>query len=140
MTLTGLGLKTARLIVTLAGGSLFLTVLLAAIAVWVLGLAVPVTASYLTAAVMVAPALVQVGVAEIAAHLFIFYFAVLSEVSPPTVLGPLAAAALTGGNPFRTMKLPWKYTEQPFSCPSSSGSAQKGLGCSCKRRCAMSSA
>ena len=62
VTLTGLGLKIAGIIVTLAGGALFLTVLYAALAVWLLGLAVPVTASYIIAAVMVAPALVQVGV------------------------------------------------------------------------------
>ena len=66
-----------------------------------LGLAVPVTASYIIAAVMVAPALVQAGVSDVAAHMFIFYYAVLSEVSPPTALSPFAAAALTGGNPVR---------------------------------------
>ena len=62
VTLTGLGLKIAGLIVTLAGGTLSLTVIYSAIAVWLLGLAVPVTASYIIAAVMVAPALTQVGV------------------------------------------------------------------------------
>ena len=110
VTLTGLGLKIAGIIVTLAGGSLPLTVVYSAAAVWLLGLAVPVTASYIIAAVMIAPALMQVGVAPAAAHMFIFYYAVLSEVSPPTALSPLAAAALTGGNPFRTMMVTWKYT------------------------------
>jgi TRAP-type uncharacterized transport system fused permease subunit len=57
---------------------LFLTVLYSALAVWMLGLAVPVTASYIIAAVMVAPALVQAGVSAAAAHMFIFYYAVLS--------------------------------------------------------------
>ena len=50
------------------------------------------TASYIIAAVMIVPALVQVGVAEVAAHMFVFYYAVLSEVSPPTALSPFAAA------------------------------------------------
>ena len=63
VTLTGLGLKIAGIIVALSGGHLFLTVVYSAIAVWMLGLAVPVTASYIIAAVMVAPALVQAGVA-----------------------------------------------------------------------------
>jgi TRAP transporter 4TM/12TM fusion protein len=117
VTLTGLGLKISGLIVGLAGGHLFLTVLYSAIAVWMLGLAVPVTASYIIAAVMVAPALVQAGVAETAAHMFIFYYAVLSEVSPPTALSPFAAAALTGGNPFTTMMLTWKYTLPAFLVP-----------------------
>ncbi|MFO7693856.1 MAG: TRAP transporter fused permease subunit [Vicinamibacterales bacterium] len=117
VTLTGLGLKVAGLIVALAGGHLFLTVLYAALAVWLLGLAVPVTASYIIAAVMVAPAMTSVGVAPVAAHMFIFYYAVLSEVSPPTALAPFAAAALTGGNPFKTMMLTWKYTVPAFLVP-----------------------
>jgi TRAP-type uncharacterized transport system fused permease subunit len=117
VTLTGLGLKISGLIVALAGGHLFLTVVYAALAVWMLGLAVPVTASYIIAAVMVAPALVQAGVPDVAAHMFIFYYAVLSDVSPPTALSPFAAAALTGGNPFATMMLTWKYTLPAFLVP-----------------------
>ena len=115
--LTGIGLKAAGLIVGLAGGSLTGTVLLAAIAVWILGLAVPVTASYIISAVMVVPALTSVGVAPVAAHMFIFYYAVLSEVSPPTALAPFAAAAITGGRPFRTMMLTWKYALPAFVVP-----------------------
>ena len=117
VTLTGLGLKLAGVIVTMAGGTLALTVIYSAIAVWMLGLAVPVTASYIIAAVMVAPALVQSGVPDFAAHMFIFYYAVLSEVSPPTALSPFAAAALTGGNPYKTMLLTWKYTLPAFVVP-----------------------
>jgi TRAP-type uncharacterized transport system fused permease subunit len=117
VTLTGLGLKMAGIIVALAGGQLFLTVAYSAIAVWLLGLAVPVTASYIIAAVMVAPALVQSGVPDYAAHMFIFYYAVLSEVSPPTALSPFAAAALTGASPFETMMLTWKYTLPAFLVP-----------------------
>jgi TRAP transporter 4TM/12TM fusion protein len=117
VTLTGLGLKAASLIVTLAGGQLLPTVLYASIAVWVLGLAVPVTACYIIAAVMVAPALTQVGIPATAAHMFVFYYAVLSEVSPPTALSPFAAAAITGGNPFRTTLLTWKYTAPAFLVP-----------------------
>jgi TRAP transporter 4TM/12TM fusion protein len=128
VTLTGLGLKIAGIIVALAQGSAFLTVLYSALAVWVLGLAVPVTASYIIAAVMIAPALVQVGIPEIAAHMFIFYYAVLSEVSPPTALSPFAAAALTGGNPFRTMMLTWKYTLPAFLVPFAFTLSREGLG------------
>jgi TRAP transporter 4TM/12TM fusion protein len=117
VTLTGLGLKVAGIIVSLAAGRLFLTVVYSAIAVWLLGLAVPVTASYIIAAVMVAPALVQSGVPDFAAHMFIFYYAVLSEVSPPTALSPFAAAAITGASPFETMMLTWKYTLPAFLVP-----------------------
>ena len=117
VTLTGLGLKVAGLIVTLAGSSLVLTAVYSGIAVWVLGLAVPVTASYIIAAVMIVPAMVQVGVAAPAAHMFVFYYAVLSEVSPPTALSPFAAAAITGGNAFRTTMLSWKYVAPAFVIP-----------------------
>jgi TRAP transporter 4TM/12TM fusion protein len=128
VTLTGLGLKIAGILVTLAGSSLFLTVLYAAIAVWLLGLAVPVTASYIIAAVMVAPALTQVGISPVAAHMFIFYYAVLSEVSPPTALSPFAAAAITGANPFRTMMVTWKYTIPAFLVPFAFTLAPEGMG------------
>ena len=128
VTLTGLGLKISNIIVDLAGGSVFFTVFYAAVAVWLLGLAVPVTASYIIAAVMIAPALTEVGVPEVAAHMFIFYYAVLSEVSPPTALSPFAAAAITGGNPFKTMMLTWKYTLPAFLVPFAFTLSPEGLG------------
>jgi TRAP transporter 4TM/12TM fusion protein len=117
VTLTGLGLKISGLIVDLGAGSLFLTVLYAALAIWVLGLAVPVTASYIIAAVMIIPALTEVGVPEVAAHMFVFYYAVLADVSPPTALSPFAAAAITGGKPYPTMMLAWKYCLPAFLVP-----------------------
>ena len=117
MSLTGLGLKLAGLIVDFAGGSLALTAVLSAIAVLILGLAVPVTASFIIAAAVVAPALVALGVEDFAAYMFIFYYAVLSEVSPPTALSPFAAAAITGGNSFKTMMLTCRYTLPAFLVP-----------------------
>lgn len=117
VTLTGLGLKFSMIILTLAGGNLFLTVLYTALALWILGLAVPVTASYIIAAVITAPAMIKLGVPDYAAHMFIFYYAVLSEVSPPTALSPFAAAAITGGNPYRTTMMAWKYTLPAFLVP-----------------------
>jgi TRAP transporter 4TM/12TM fusion protein len=117
VTLTGLGLKFSMIILALAGGSLFLTVVYTAIAVWVLGLAMPVTASYIIAAVITAPAMTKLGIPDYAAHMFIFYYAVLSEVSPPTALSPFAAAAITGGNPYKTTMMAWKYTLPAFLVP-----------------------
>ena len=128
VALTGLGLKIAGIIVALAAGNVFLTVVYAAIAVLILGLAVPVTASYIIAAVMIAPALTLVGVPDVAAHMFIFYYAVLSEVSPPTALSPFAAAAITGANPFKTMMLTWKYTLPAFLVPFAFTVSPEGLG------------
>jgi TRAP transporter 4TM/12TM fusion protein len=117
VTLTGLGLKFSMIILELAGGNLLLTVAYTAIAVWILGLAMPVTASYIIAAVITAPAMIKLGIPAYAAHMFIFYYAVLSEVSPPTALSPFAAAAITGGNPYKTTMMAWKYTLPTFLVP-----------------------
>ncbi len=117
VTLTGLGLKFSIIILSLAGSNLFLTVVYTGIAVWILGLAMPVTASYIIAAVITAPAMIKLGVPNYAAHMFIFYYAVLSEVSPPTALSPFAAAAITGGNPYKTTMMAWKYTLPAFLVP-----------------------
>jgi TRAP-type uncharacterized transport system fused permease subunit len=117
MTLTGLGLKLAGIIVDLAGANLLLTAAYSAVAILLLGLAVPVTASFIIAWVIISPALRQLGVPDFAAGMFIFYYAVLSEVSPPTALSPFAAAAITGGRAIRTMWLTWKYTLPAFLVP-----------------------
>ncbi|MBX9589405.1 MAG: TRAP transporter fused permease subunit [Hyphomonadaceae bacterium] len=116
-TLTGLGQRFADIIIGYAQGSLVLTALFSAAIVWVVGLAVPVTASYIMCAVIAAPALIKLGVPDFAAHMFIFYYAVLSEVSPPTALSPFAAAAITGGSPYRTTLQAWKYTMPAFLVP-----------------------
>ena len=117
VTLTGLGLKFSAIILDYAGGSLLLTAIFTSLTVWIVGLAVPVTASYIICAVIAAPALIKLGVPDFAAHMFIFYYAVLSEVSPPTALSPFAAAAITGGDPYRTTLQSWKYTMPAFLVP-----------------------
>jgi TRAP transporter 4TM/12TM fusion protein len=117
VTLTGLGLKFSSIVIEYAGGSLLLTAIYTALIVWVIGLAVPVTASYIICAVIAAPALTKLGVPDFAAHMFIFYYAVLSEVSPPTALSPFAAAAITGGDPYKTTLQSWKYTLPAFLVP-----------------------
>src|SRR5581483_7319481 len=117
VTLTGLGLKFSSIVIDYAGGSLLLTAIYTSLIVWVIGLAVPVTASYIICAVIAAPALVKLGVPDYAAHMFIFYYAVLSEVSPPTALSPFAAAAICGGDPYKTTMQAWKYTLPAFLVP-----------------------
>jgi TRAP transporter 4TM/12TM fusion protein len=117
VTLTGLGLKFSAIVIDYAGGSLLLTALYTALIVWIVGLAVPVTASYIICAVIAAPAMIKLGVPDIAAHMFIFYYSVLSEVSPPTALSPFAAAAITGGDPYKTTLQAWKYTLPAFLVP-----------------------
>jgi TRAP-type uncharacterized transport system fused permease subunit len=117
VTLTGLGLKFSAIVIGYAGGNLLLTAIYTSLIVWIIGLAVPVTASYIICAVIAAPALIQLGVPDFAAHMFIFYYAVLSEVSPPTALSPFAAAAITGGDPYKTTLQSWKYTMPAFLVP-----------------------
>src|SRR5205823_3200836 len=117
VTLTGLGLKFSSIIIDYAGGSLLLTAIYTSLIVWIVGLAVPVTASYIICAVIAAPAMIKLGVPDFAAHMFIFYYAVLSEVSPPTALSPFAAAAITGGDPYKTTLQSWKYTMPAFLLP-----------------------
>ncbi len=117
VTLTGLAQRFADIIIGYAQGSLVLTAIFTAAIVWVVGLAVPVTASYIMCAVIAAPALIKLGVPDFAAHMFIFYYAVLSEVSPPTALSPFAAAAITGGSPYKTTLQSWKYTMPAFLVP-----------------------
>jgi TRAP transporter 4TM/12TM fusion protein len=117
VTLTGLGLKFSAIVISYAGGSLLLTAIYTALIVWIVGLAVPVTASYIICAVIAAPAMMKLGVPDVAAHMFIFYYSVLSEVSPPTALSPFAAAAITGGDPYKTTLQAWKYTLPAFLVP-----------------------
>jgi TRAP transporter 4TM/12TM fusion protein len=128
VTLTGLGLKFSSIVLQYAGGSLLLTAIYTALVVWIVGLAVPVTASYIICAVIAAPALMKLGVPDYAAHMFIFYYAVLSEVSPPTALSPFAAAAITGGDPYLTTMQAWKYTLPAFLVPFVFVLDPKGVG------------
>jgi TRAP transporter 4TM/12TM fusion protein len=117
VTLTGLGLKFSSIVIAYAGGSLLLTAIYTALIVWIIGLAVPVTASYIICAVIAAPALIKLGVPDYAAHMFIFYYAVLSEVSPPTALSPMAAATICHGDPYRTVMATLRYTLPAFLVP-----------------------
>jgi len=116
-SLTGLGLKVSSLIMSLSGGVPIIALFLAMVASFLIGLSLPITATYIMTVVMVAPALVKVGMPAHVAHLLAFYFAVLSEVSPPVGLSPSAAAAVTGGNPFGAMMQAWKYSLPAFLVP-----------------------
>jgi len=117
VTLTGLGLQFSSIVIELARGNLFVTILFTAFALWVIGLAVPVTGTYIIAVVITAPAMIKLGVPEYAAHMFVFYYAVLAEVTPPTALSAFAAAAITGGDPYKTTMMSWKYTLPAFLVP-----------------------
>ncbi len=101
ISLTGLGLLFGQQLLTLAGGNVFMLLLLTAIASIILGMSMPVTASYVILAVIAAPAMVQAGVPPMAAHLFIFYFAVLSFITPPVCVAIFVAATIARARPMQ---------------------------------------
>ncbi|MBT8487533.1 MAG: TRAP transporter fused permease subunit [Gemmatimonadetes bacterium] len=101
-SLTGIGLRMSELIITLSGGQLLPALLLTALGSVVLGMGLPTTAAYVVLAALGAPALVQLGVPLLAAHLFIFYFGCISNVTPPVSLAAFAAAGIAGSPPIRT--------------------------------------
>lgn len=100
--LSGLGLKFSAVLVEFAGGNLFLTVCLVTIISIIIGMGSSTTGSYIILAVVAAPALIQLGVEEIAAHLVVFYAACLSNITPPVCVSAYAAAAIAGADPMRT--------------------------------------
>jgi TRAP transporter 4TM/12TM fusion protein len=99
---SGLGLKFTNSVITLSGGSLFLLLVLTAGAAIVLGMGMTTTAVYITVAALVAPALIEMGVEPMGAHLFAFYYGVVSTITPPVALAAFAAAGIAGSGPMRT--------------------------------------
>ncbi len=101
-SLTGIGLRMSELIVTLSGGNLLAALVLTAMGSVVLGMGLPTTAAYVVLAALGAPALVELGVPLLAAHLFIFYFGAISNVTPPVSLAAFAASGIAEAPPVRT--------------------------------------
>lgn len=102
VTLTGLGLKMASGLIALAGGLKIPTLIFTMLASLVLGMGVPTTANYLITSTITAPAVVQLGVPMLAAHLFAFYFGIIADITPPVALAAYAGSAIARSNPFRT--------------------------------------
>lgn len=102
VTLTGLGLKFADLIVTLSHGQMYPALFLTMVASIIMGMGMPTTALYIILGSMVAPALVQMDVPIVAAHLFIFYFGCMASVTPPVALSSYLAAAIAKGDSVKT--------------------------------------
>lgn len=101
-TLTGAGLKIANGIILLSGGNLFFTLFFTMIASLILGMGLPTTANYLVTSTIAAPALVQAGVPLLPAHLFVFYFGIIADLTPPVALAAMAGAGLAGAPPTKT--------------------------------------
>ena len=102
LTFSGLVLTFADIVIELAEGSLVLTILLIALASLVLGMGVPVTAAYLITAVVAVPALIHLGVNEIAAHMIVYWLSQDSNITPPVCIAAFAGATIAKANMWRT--------------------------------------
>lgn len=102
INLTGLGLKFTSLILFIAGDSLAPALIFTMVAGIILGMGLPTTAAYIVQASLLIPALIKLGVPVIAAHLFVFYFACISAITPPVAMAVFAAAGISGSNIWKT--------------------------------------
>ena len=100
LSMTGLGMKAANVIIEISGGEAFLTLLLAAVVTIILGLGMPTPSAYILAAVLVGPALTKIGFPILESHMFLLYYAILSALTPPIAVAALAAAAIADEDPF----------------------------------------
>ncbi|MDP3385656.1 MAG: TRAP transporter permease [Eubacteriales bacterium] len=102
LTKTGLGLKFASLLILAAGGEILPTLVLTMVCCIFLGMGLPTTAAFIITATLCAPALITLGIPQLAAYMFVFYFACLSAITPPVALAAFAAAAISGSRPMET--------------------------------------
>ena len=102
VTKTGVGLRLASGLIDLAGGMLLPAMFFTMLTAIVLGMGVPTTANYVITSTIAAPALVQMGVPILAAHMFVFYFGIIADVTPPVALAAYAGAGISGGNALKT--------------------------------------
>lgn len=115
--LVGMGIKFSLLISAIAGNSLFITIILVALASWILGMGLPVTASYIVLAVLTAPAMTLLGSSLIAAHMLIFWYSQDANVTPPVCLAAYAAAGIAGSKPMATGLEAWKLAKGLYIIP-----------------------
>lgn len=117
VTLTGIGLKLANGLIDMAGGILFLTLFFTMIASLILGMGTPTTANYIITSTIAAPALIQMGVPDLAAHMFTFYFGIVADITPPVALAAFAAAGLAKSKPMQTGVQSTKLAIAAFMAP-----------------------
>ena len=102
VTKTGVGLKLASALVDISAGNFLLLLFCTMITSLILGMGVPTTANYVITSTIAAPALISLGVPILAAHMFVFYFGIIADITPPVALAAFAGAAISGGNPIKT--------------------------------------
>ena len=117
LSYTGFGVKISTLIVDLGGGSLFLTLVLTMVACIILGMEVPTTAAYIMAAVVAAPVLIKLGIHPLAAHFFIFYYAILSAITPPVCGAVFIASGMAGADWVQTAGYSLRLSYAAFLLP-----------------------
>jgi TRAP transporter 4TM/12TM fusion protein len=117
VSITGLGLKLATGIVGISQGSLLVTLILTMIAALILGTGLPTSATYIITSIMAAPALVQLGVPKLAAHMFVFYFGILADLTPPTAISTYATSSIAGADVWRTQWLGMMLALSGFIIP-----------------------
>jgi TRAP transporter 4TM/12TM fusion protein len=117
VSVSGLGLKLASGIVGVAGGHLFPTLVLTMIAALVLGTGLPTSATYIITSIMAAPALVQLGLPKLVAHMFVFYFGILADLTPPTAISTYATSSIAGADVWRTQWLAMMLALSGFIIP-----------------------
>ena len=117
ITLTGLGLKMANGLVDLAGGNLPLTLVFTMITSLILGMGVPTTANYIITSTIAAPALILLKVAPLAAHMFVFYFGIIADLTPPVALAAYAGAGIAKADPMKTGWIATKLAIGAFLVP-----------------------
>lgn len=115
--LTGLGLKISVLFVDFSQGSLLIALLLIAVTSLIMGMALPITASYLVLAILAGPALETFGLPLVAAHLIIFWLSQDSNITPPVCLGAFVAASIAGGDPWKTGWLSFRFAKMLYIMP-----------------------
>lgn len=116
-TLTGLALRIANAIVTLAGGSKILTLFYTMLASIVLGTGLPTTANFIVTSTMAAPALFKLGVPAKAAYMFVFYFGIAADLTPPVALAAYAGSGIAGSDPMKTGVTAFKLALAGFLVP-----------------------
>jgi TRAP-type uncharacterized transport system fused permease subunit len=117
ISLTGVGARFSSVLLDLAGVSQLLALFFAMCIAILLGMGMPTTAAYAVAASVVAPGLVQLGIPQLTAHFFVFYFAVVSAITPPVALASYAAAGISGANPMATSVASFKIGIAAFIVP-----------------------
>jgi TRAP transporter 4TM/12TM fusion protein len=117
VSLTGLGLMFSSMVVSISGGVPLVAIVLIGLASLVLGMGLPVTASYIVLVILAGPALVEMGVALITAHMIVFWYSQDANVTPPVALASFAGAGIAGANPMRCAFSSWKIAKGLYIIP-----------------------